>query len=116
MRKKTFKGRCEKRTLDKFISVCKTYDPIQYAYADMLAKNDEIAEARCNIGMDGEECGDYMTDFVCIKTNGEMMVRECVTRKSLLKVQSVKLLEMSQLYWLRHGVKDWGLVVDAVEE
>ena len=32
MRKKNYKGRCEKRKLDKCQGVCKTYDDIQYAY------------------------------------------------------------------------------------
>ena len=31
MRKKTYKGRCEKRKLEKFEGICKTYDPVQYA-------------------------------------------------------------------------------------
>ena len=33
MRKKNYKGRCEKQTLEKFTTICKTYDPIQSAYA-----------------------------------------------------------------------------------
>lgn len=49
MRKKTYKGRCEKRSLEKFTSICKTYDPIQSAYANILVKNKDIAEVRCNI-------------------------------------------------------------------
>ena len=32
MRKKNFKGRCEKRVLGKCVEVCGTYDAIQYAY------------------------------------------------------------------------------------
>ena len=32
MRKKNFKGRCEKRRLPKCEDVCRTYDGIQYAY------------------------------------------------------------------------------------
>ena len=34
------------------------------------------------------------------------------------KVQrkSVKLLDMSRNYWLRRGIKDWGIVTDAAEE
>ena len=33
MRKKNYKGRCEKQSLDKFTTVCKTYEPLQTAYA-----------------------------------------------------------------------------------
>ena len=36
MRKKNFKGRCEKRVLGKCAEVCRTYDAIQYAYCDGL--------------------------------------------------------------------------------
>ena len=42
MRKKNFKGRCEKRVLGKCAEVCRTYDAIQYAYADLLQASDEI--------------------------------------------------------------------------
>ena len=57
-----------------------------------------------------------MTDFVCTKTNGDLMVRECISTKLLEKPLSMKLLDMSRTYWLRHGVTDWGIVVDAAEE
>ena len=55
----------------------------------------------------------YTSDFVCIKTNGDWMVRECVYRKFLMKPMTVKLLDISRDYWLRHGVTDWGVVIDA---
>ena len=113
MRKKNYKGRCEKQTLEKFTSICKTYDPVQTAYARLLVQNQKVTEIRCNIGLDGE---DYMTDFICIKENGDFMVRECCQRKYLSKPQTMKLLDLSRNYWLRHGVTDWGIVVDAAEE
>ena len=37
MRKKNFKGRCEKRVIAKCSEVCRTYDAIQYAYADAVS-------------------------------------------------------------------------------
>ena len=40
------------------------------------------------------------------------MVREYVFRKFLMKPLTVKLLDASREYWLRHGVSDWGLVID----
>lgn len=113
MRKKNFKGRCEKRSLSKCHGVCRTYDPIQYAYADILQSDDDIAEIRCNVLLDGLEQGEFTTDFVCVKTNGDLMVRECVSRNHLTKPLTVKLLDASRDYWLRHGVTDWGLVIDA---
>ena len=115
MRKKTYKGRCEKRSLEKFTTICKTYDPIQSAYANILVENKDIAEVRCNVILD-DDCSEYMTDFVCKKINGDLMVRECISTKFLEKPLSIKLLDMSRTYWLRHGVTDWGIVVDAAEE
>ena len=108
MRKKNFKGRCEKRLIGKCAEVCRTYDAIQYAYADLLQASDEIVEIKCNVLLDGLEVGEYTSDFVCTKADGDLMVRECVFRKFLMKPLTVKLLDASRDYWLRHGVTDWG--------
>ena len=56
---------------------------------------------------------EYTSDFVCIKVDDGWMVRECVYRKHLTKLMTIKLLDASRDYWLRHGVTDWGLVIDA---
>lgn len=112
MRKKNFKGRCEKRVIDKCSEVCRTYDAIQYAYADVLQKDDAVKEIRCNVLLDGLEMGEYTSDFVCVKADNDLMVRECVFRKYLMKPMTVKLLDASREYWLRRGVTDWGLVID----
>lgn len=112
MRKKNFKGRCEKLVISKCSDVCRTYDPIQYAYADILQEDDNIKEIRCNVLLDGLEVGEYTTDFVCLKSDGDLMVWECVYRKFLMKPLTVKLLDASREYWLRHGVTDWGPVID----
>ena len=61
MRKKNYKGRCEKQSLEKFTTICKTYDPIQTAYANILVKNKDISEVRCNVILDGE-CSEYPFD------------------------------------------------------
>lgn len=68
MRKKNFKGRCEKRVIAKCSEVCRTYDPIQYAYADVLQKDDTVREIRCNVLLDGLDTGEYTSDFICVKT------------------------------------------------
>lgn len=112
MRKKNFKGRCEKRTISKCEEVCRTFDSIQYAYADVLQASEDIKEIRCNVPMDGLPDGEYTSDFVCTKTTGDLLVRECVERRFLTKPLTVKLLDSSRLYWLRRGVTDWGLVVN----
>ena len=113
MRKKNFKGRCEKRKLEKCEDVCKTYDAIQYAYASILSNCNDIVEFACNVELVGTEEGGYTSDFVCKKNDGDVMVRECVFRKLIDKPMTVRLLELPRQYWLRRGVSDWGLIIDA---
>lgn len=113
MRKKGYKGRCQKKIISKCQDVCRTYDAIQTAYADILQNNNNIKEIKCNVLLEGLETGEYTSDFVCVKTDGDLMIRECVFRKFLMKPMTVKLLEISREYWLRRGVIDWGLVIDA---
>lgn len=91
MRKKNYKGRCEKRVLEKGANVIRTYDEIQYAYADVLQNMDTIKEIRCNVLLDGLEEGDYTSDFVCMKVDNDLMVRECVQRNHLTKPMTIKL-------------------------
>lgn len=114
MRKKNFKGRCTKRQMSKCTEVCRTYDPIQFAYADLLENDDCVREYRCNVPLDGLEIGEYTSDFVYTKTNGEVFVRECVYRKQISKPLTVKLLDSSQRYWQDRGISDWGLIIDAM--
>lgn len=112
MRKKGYKGRCEKKDLSKSQEVCRTYDAIQSNYADILQNDNDIQEIRCNVLLDGLSEGAYTSDFVCVKADGDLMVRECVFRKFLTKPMTVKLLDASRDYWINHGVSDWGMVVD----
>ncbi len=53
MRKKGYKGRCEKKDLSKSQEVCRTYDAIQSNYADILQNDNDIQEIRCNVLLDG---------------------------------------------------------------
>ena len=115
MRKKNYKGRCEKKTIDKCKTVCKTYDPIQSAYVDILDHRNDVAEIKCNVELDGD-AADFTTDIVAVMTNGELMVRECVSRKILPRPLTIKMLDLSQAYWMKKGVSDWGLVIDAAKE
>lgn len=116
MRKNNFKGRCVKLHLDKSRVVCRTYDEIQLKYAQLLQENDDIVEIKCNVLLEGLTEGEYTSDFVCTKTNGDLMVRECVYRSKIEKPMTIKLLDLSRDYWLRRGVTDWGIVVDAPEK
>ena len=54
----------------------------------------------------------YTSDFVITKADGNLMVRECVSRKHLTKPMTTKLLDASRNYWKSHGVSDWGIVIE----
>lgn len=113
MRRKDIKSRCEKRKIPKCSEICKTYDDVQYAAADHLAELENVTEIRCNVYLDGLGLdAEYTSDFVCMKSNGELMVRECVFRKHLIKPMTAKLLEASRSYWEKRGCIDWGIVID----
>ena len=112
MRKINYKGRCEKRSTDKCKSVCRLYDPIQSAYLDQLIANPDITDINCNFHLD-DDLNEYMTDFLCTKADGTPLVRECVVRRLLSTPLTIKLLDLSRCYWLRHGVEDWGIVTNA---
>lgn len=109
MRNKKFKGRCIKRSLNKCNEICRTYDEIQFAYANILQSNPDIKEFRCNVPLDNSE---YMTDFVCIKNDGRIYVCECVNRKLLVRPQTIKLLDFSKTYWMNHGITEWGIITN----
>lgn len=109
---KNYKGRCVKKKISKCESVMKLYSDIQEAYADTLEKNEQIKEVMCNVSLDGLPSGDYFSDFVCIKTDGDYMVRECISRIKLCLPRTAKLLDESREYWRRRGVEDWGIVIN----
>ena len=113
MKKKNYKGGCEKRKLPKCEGVCKTYNAIQYAYADVLSTSNEIKSFQVNVELEEE---DYTSDFVCTKLNGDLMVRVCISRQYLTKPMNAKLLDLSRNYWLRHGITDWGIVIEKEED
>lgn len=98
--------------MEKSKEVCRFYDELQALYANRLQACEEIKEIRCNVLLEGLQEGEYTSDFVCVKSDGDLMVRECVYRKFLTKPMTVKLLDASCEYWLKHGVTDWGLVID----
>ncbi len=75
MRKKNFKGRCEKRKLPKCEDVCRTFDAIQFAYIDLLNGSEDIKNFQVNVLLDGMD-GGYTSDFVCVKADNDLMVRE----------------------------------------
>lgn len=113
LKKKTYKGKCVKRKISKCKDVCRTYSSIEETYVDILEKDESVQEIRCHVLLDGLLEGEYTSDFVCIQTDGEIIVRECVQRGHLTKPMTIKLLDLSREYWMRRGIKDWGVVIDA---
>ena len=112
MKKKNYKGKCQKRKVEKCTETFRAYNDIQYAYVNYLEKDDNIKEISCNVLLNGLAEGEYTSDFVCTKANDELMVRECVSREHLTKPMTIKLLDLSREYWLKKGVEDWGLVIN----
>ena len=112
MRSKNYKGKCMKKKLRKSAEIVKLYDKIQITYADILEKDEDIKEIFVNYYLQDFSEGEYTTDFVCIRENGDYLVRECVYRKKLLLPKTCRLLDASRQYWLKRGVVDWGIVVE----
>ena len=113
MRPKNFKGsRCTKKKLKKCEEIARTYDKIQTAYAEILYRDKNIANIRCNVPLEDFPEGEFTTDFLCTKANGDLMVRECVFRSKLSLPRTCRLLDISRGYWLKRGVTDWAIVID----
>ena len=113
MRKKGYRGvRCVKQHFDKCEGICKTYDKIQTAYARELQKNSDIVSFQSNVQIESPDGTAYTSDFVATRSNGKILVRECVWRKHLSWPTVAKLLDMSRSYWLSKGVEDWGIVIE----
>ena len=113
MRNTNSKVRCEKRQLSKCKEVVKTYNEVQYAFADVLEGDASIREFICNYPLSDFPLtdGKYTTDFYCTTNEGDIVVYECVFRRHLTKPLTAKLLDASRNYWLRRGV-EWRLVID----
>lgn len=114
MRKKNYKGRAEKRMIEKCADICVTYDGLHKKLTDMLAEDKEIREFRCNVLLKGLG---YTSDVVATTKDGHLIVYECAYRKTLIRPSVGKLLDMSRDYWMKHGVlkENWRLVIDAEE-
>lgn len=119
MHQKVLKVRCTKQSLRKSDEVVRTYSTIQTALATILDKDSSVVSIKANVPFDGDELNDYVSDFVCQKKDGELMVRECVFRKQLTYPKACKELDLSRNYWLRRGVTDWAKIdnsFDPIEE
>ena len=102
-----------KKKLTKCKDIFKAYSELQFKYGEQLERQSNIAEIKCNIPIDVPELeGSFTTDFYCVKSDGSIMVRECVYQDKLLKPFYIKTLDASRNYWLSKGINDWGLVLN----
>ena len=116
MRPLHFKGRCVKRSLSKCESPVRTFVKVQTAYADALERDADIYSYQCNVHLVDFGEKEMTTDFVCVKQNGEIAVRECLYRKQLLLPRMCRLLDASRAYWKRMGIFDWAIVIEEADE
>lgn len=116
MRSKNYKGKMDKRSLDKCIGVCITYDNIQKKMADMLSEDPNVKEFTCNILIE-DALSKYTSDLVAKYADGAVVVFECCNRKHLSRPSTIKHLEASRSYWLNHGISkdNWRIVIDEEE-
>jgi len=112
MRLRKIKDRCTKKSVSKCDEVVKTYDKVQLAYLDILEKGDDIVSFECNVPLKGLSEGDFTSDFLCKKINGDYCVRECTYRSKLSLPRTAKLLDASRNYWMRRGITDWAVVIE----
>lgn len=116
MRPLHFKGRCVKRSLSKCEEPVRTFDKVQTAYADVLERDADIYSYQCNVHLVDFGEKEMTTDFVCVKQNGEIAVRECLYRKQLLLPRMCRLLDASRAYWKKRGVYAWAIVIEELNE
>lgn len=59
---KNHSGRCTKQTFSKHPGICRTYSPIQLAYAEQLEADPGVKEFQCNVPLQDFELtdGSYM--------------------------------------------------------
>ena len=105
MRPAKIKDRCTKRKLKKCEEIAKTYDKIQTKYADILDRDENIKSIRVNVVLEGLDEGEFTSDFVCTKTDGDLMVRECVFRILTHIRKTVKQFIASQFFsWFDYHI------------
>ena len=113
MRNKSSNVQVTKKRLSKCEGVFRSYSDIQLQYANLLESDDSILEFKCNVVLDDFELdGTYTTDFLITKTNGDILIRECVFRNRITKPLNIKLLDASYRYWINRGITNWGIVVN----
>ena len=116
MRKRKLKVRCTKQVFTKCKDIVRTYDEVQLAYAKAIQQDPDIESFECNVLIEDQSIGEFTSDFILHKADGELAVRECCYRSQLLKPPMIKLLDFSQRYWRKKGISDWKVVVEKEDD
>lgn len=109
---KNIKTKCTKQNTSKSEGICRTYSMIAEAYVNILEEDNDIITYTTNVLMANLEVGEYTTDFLCTKANGQQMIRECIDRTNLLRPKNALLLDYSRNYWKSRGIDNWGIVTN----
>lgn len=109
---KNIKTRCTKQRLSKCEDVCRTYNKISEAFALVLESNSDVMSFRTNVYLENFSEGEYTSDFLIVKANGEIAIRECISCDTITRPKNARLLDCSRNYWQERGINDWGIVVD----
>ena len=112
MRNKKIKIKCVKMSLPHFDKVVKTYDALQLSAAKSLSTNSNFVSIQSNVDSTELDGIKYTSDFLCKDKKGTYSVFECVWRKQLDKPKMMILLDASQKFWTKRGVK-WGIIIES---
>ena len=99
----------EIHTFSKHQGECKTYSALQLACAKSFERDPTVKEFVTNVPMIGTE---YTTDFLITYQSGDVMARECIRLEDYETPVGQHLMEQSKEYWINHGIRHWGLVVE----
>ena len=86
--------------------------PEKSIFREFFGSFAEVSRKRKENDYESKKYQDYMTDFLCTKQDGDLMVRECVFKSKLSLPRTCKLLDISREYWSKRGVTDWAIVID----
>ena len=76
MRNTNSKVRCEKRQMSKCNEVVRTYNDLQFAFANILENDTTVKEFICNYPLSDFPLtdGKYTSDFYCTTIEGDIVV------------------------------------------
>lgn len=93
-------------------------------FCDTLEKDDQVKSYQTNVELVNwqEKCSivglrtsyvntQWSSDFLIIKADDSVMVRELMSLEDLKKKSEIEKLEISRRYWKVAHVSDWGIIL-----